>query len=245
MDICQFDEPLIATNQKPNPLIVKHESSTSTRKDFQYQNNTSSTTLSFELETSGIREDPIPTTASFDYKEFTSNLEPIITSMYNINAILKPLLQIQCALEPLIEIQRSLRPMLEMQRQLEPLIEINSFLEPLIRIQTSIENLIKLSHLGIDETNDSQENEVLEKTSKINLEPMIKDQQDFKNFYDCEKWIEDQRKNYPKELIAYIKKNGEFVLIAHSKIEKELLKQIDMLFEKNVIDQEDIIYFDS
>lgn len=150
MSSCQFDDPLITTNQKPSPLVNNYESSTSTRKYYENEYDTSSTILSYELETGAIEEESIPNTASFDYKELTNNLEPIIKSISILKPIFKPLIDLQCVLEPFIEIQKSLQPLLKIQTILEPLNKMQTILEPLNKIQSSLESLITVASLNKD-----------------------------------------------------------------------------------------------
>ncbi len=87
--------------------------------------------------------------------------------------------------------------------------------------------------------------EKLEEDSIIKLKPMIKDHSTYQDFYNRQEWLEDQRKQYPNELLAYTKKDEGYLLLAHSKTESDLLKQIDTLLENNTISQEDIVLFDS
>lgn len=85
----------------------------------------------------------------------------------------------------------------------------------------------------------------IEANSVIKLEPMIKNPSIYQDFFDRQKWLEDQRKQYPNELLAYMKKDENYLILAHSNIESDLLKQIDELLQNNTISQEDIVLFDS
>ena len=87
--------------------------------------------------------------------------------------------------------------------------------------------------------------EKLEEYSIIKLKPMIKNHLTYQDFYNRQEWLEDKRKQYSNELLAYTKKDEGYLLLAHSKTESDLLKQIDTLLENNTISQENIILFDS
>jgi len=87
--------------------------------------------------------------------------------------------------------------------------------------------------------------EKMEEDSIIKLKTMIEDHSTYQDFYNRQEWLEDQRKHYPNELLAYMKKDEGYLLLAHSKTESDLLKQIDTLLENNTISQEDIVLFDS
>ncbi len=65
-----------------------------------------------------------------------------------------------------------------------------------------------------------------------------------KDFYIQEKWIEEQRLIYPNEILAFIKINEKLELIAHDRTESEVLKQIDKLFEKKILNKDQTISFD-
>jgi len=85
----------------------------------------------------------------------------------------------------------------------------------------------------------------MDENSIIKLEPMIENHKIFQVFFDRQKWLEAQRKQFPNELLAYMKKDKDYLLLAHSKTESDLLKQIDTFLQNNTISQEDIILFDS
>jgi len=87
--------------------------------------------------------------------------------------------------------------------------------------------------------------ERMEKDSIIKLKPMIEDHAIYQDFYNRQEWLEDQRKRYSNEILAYMKKGEIFILLGHSKTESDLLKQIDTLLQNNKISQEDIVLFDS
>ena len=87
--------------------------------------------------------------------------------------------------------------------------------------------------------------ERMEENSIIKLKPMIEDHTTYQDFYDRQEWLEEQRKHYPNELLAYMMKGKFFLLLGHSKTESDLLKQIDTLIQNNKLSQEDIILFDS
>ena len=81
--------------------------------------------------------------------------------------------------------------------------------------------------------------------SIIKLKPMIEDRTIYQDFYNRQMWLEDQRKRYSNELLAYTKKGEDFILLCHSKTESDLLKQIDILLKINKISQDNIVLFDS
>lgn len=87
--------------------------------------------------------------------------------------------------------------------------------------------------------------ERMEERSIIKLKPMIEDHITYQDFYDRQIWLKNQRKKYSNELLAYMKRDDEFILLAHSNTESELLKQIETLFTNNKISQDDVILFDS
>ena len=87
--------------------------------------------------------------------------------------------------------------------------------------------------------------ERMEEDSVIRLKPMIEDHTIYQDFYNRQMWLEDQRKRYSNELLAYMKKGENFILLGHSKIESDLLKQIDTLLKNNKISKDNIVLFDS
>lgn len=112
--------------------------------------------------------------------------------------------------------------------------------------ESEIKELKEKHEVLVKEVNQLKDKiEKIEEGIIINLKPMIEDHSTHQEFYDRQKWLEAQRKQYPKELIAYLKKDDNFQLLVHSKTESELLEQIDSLLENGTITQEEIVLFDS
>ncbi len=113
-------------------------------------------------------------------------------------------------------------------------------------MENEIKELKEQQNVLIKQVNELKEKiGKIEENSFIKLKPMIENHAPYQDFYSRQEWLENQRKRYPNELIAYIKKNESFLLIAHSKTENALLKQIDKLLQNNTVSQEDIILFHS
>jgi len=113
-------------------------------------------------------------------------------------------------------------------------------------LESEIKELKEQQNVLAKQVNKLKEKiEKMEEASIVKLTPMIEDHSTYQEFYHRQDWFEDQRKRYPNELLAYMKKNDEFILLAHSKTESELLKQIEVLLKNNKISQDEIILFDS
>ncbi|MHA1327527.1 MAG: hypothetical protein ACTSRH_09420 [Promethearchaeota archaeon] len=79
--------------------------------------------------------------------------------------------------------------------------------------------------------------------NKLKLKPLKINREYMQEFYEREKWLSKQKDNFPGEIMAYMKKNGEWTIIAHAKDENSLLKKIAKLLENNEISEEDIVLF--
>ena len=113
-------------------------------------------------------------------------------------------------------------------------------------MESEIKELKEQQNVLVKQVKELKEKfEKMEGVSIIKLKPMIKDHSNYKDFYNRQDWLEEQRKQYPSELLAYTNKDKSYLLLSHSKTESDLLKQIDTLLENNTISQEDIILFDS
>ena len=113
-------------------------------------------------------------------------------------------------------------------------------------IETEIKELKEQQNVLIKQVKELKEKiDKMEEGPVIKLKPMIEDHSTYQEFYSRQEWLEEQRKQYPNELLAYLKKDDQYILLAHSKTENNLLKQIDGLLENNTISQEDIVLFDS
>jgi len=113
-------------------------------------------------------------------------------------------------------------------------------------IESEIKELKEQQNFLVKQVEELKEKiDKMEEGTVLKLKPMRGDHSTYKKFYNRQEWLETQRKRYPNELLAYLKKDEKYILIAHSKTESNLLKQIDILIENNTLSQEDIILFDS
>lgn len=237
-----FDVFLKSSDKVSRIFTESYESgsSTSTRNDFEIRSDTSTIINSpVKFETTHVLEESIPNTSSLDKESYLTTFESLIDETNLDIKFFKPLIILISFLKNLTLNEHFLPPSIKRNNLIKLMGDLD---DSILRIYSLIEHIRNLNYSSFQEKKKTLDSK--NKNLVIKLKPMINNQDDLEIFYNREKWLENQKLKYPKELIAYRKKNGELILLAHSKSEKELFKKLDDLFDKGELNQEEIIYFD-
>lgn len=105
-------------------------------------------------------------------------------------------------------------------------------------------NKLRYGQIAIFEKLRNLEKKLYTLENKLELKPLPLILSENQEFYNREKWLSEQKDQFPNEIIAYMKKNDIWVVIAHSKKENLLLENLETIFQNKELSEEDIIFFE-
>lgn len=231
-----ISEDPLKTTKFPVNFLFEDDPSSSTWKELEYQDDTSSKTLSFIADTGYTAEETEPNTASFDYEEVTGSRTQVFSTVeekydpsIRFNSALKLLMEMQASLIPVVEMQAALEPIINMQSIMqavfEPINNLNAVMQavfrPMIEIHTILRPLMDL------QSNLTPTLQILSSLGK-SLETL--------EIYDID--LKDLLDDEPKDLCIYTKTIDDLIL--DSEEEMDLL--IDRL-KKSKFDKELAEYY--
>lgn len=220
----------------PVNFLIEDDPNSSTWKELEYQDDTSSKTLSFIADTGYIAEETEPNTASFDYEEATGTKTQVLSTVeekyepsVRFNSALKPLVEMQAALKPVVEMQAVMQAAFEpiremqfiMQAALKPLYNMNAVMQaafrPMIEIQTVLRPLMEL------QSNLTPTLQLLSSLGK-SLETLEIHDLDLKELLDDE----------PKDLCTYTKTTDDLILDSEEEMDLLIDRLKNSKFDKKL-----------